>query len=115
LVDAALDSRDRDEELVLGRDTQITGFVRGRSVNFADCVGGFVGMNRFSADYMQHLFSFMQRLFETHGRGFKYERVFHRLLAEGAPVPSYLDSAGIGWVNVNHPADVARARMLASR
>jgi len=115
MVDARLDSRGRDEELVLGHEGRVTGFVRGRGVDFAECVGSFVGMNRFSAGYMQHLFTFMEQLFAVHGRGFKYERVFHRLLTQSAPVPDYLDSAGIGWVNVNHPEDVARAEALLSR
>lgn len=115
MVDAGLDSHEREEELVLGHEGRVTGFVRGHGADFAECVGGFVGMNRFTAEYMQHLFTFMEQLFAAHGRGFKYERVFHRLLTQPAPVPGYLDSAGIGWVNVNHPQDVARAEALVSR
>ncbi len=109
LVDPDLDSAERDEELVLGRDGRVTGFVRGRAADFADCAGGFVGMNRFSPGYMRALFDYMGELFAREGRGFKYERVFHRMIHERGLAPAYLDTGGLGWVNVNHPRDVERA------
>jgi choline kinase len=112
LVDPGLDSSGQDEELVLGNAGRVSGFVRGRARDFPHCVGAFVGMNRFGAAYMDRLFAFMQELFEREGRGFKYERVFHRMLAEQGAAPAYLDSGDLGWVNVNHPRDVARAESL---
>jgi choline kinase len=114
LVDPSLDCGTRDEELVLGRARQVTGFVRGRTGDFADYVGAFVGMNLFSAHYMSELFELMHGLFASEGRMFKYERVFHRLIEEHGLAPEYLDTAGLGWVNVNHPEDVDRARRLVA-
>jgi choline kinase len=115
LVDPGMDSTVHDEELVLGQAGRVTGFVRGRARDFADCVGGFVGMNRFSPAYMRRLFAFMETLFAREGRGFKYERVFHRMLIEQDIAPAYLDTGTLGWVNVNHPHDVARAEALLAR
>jgi choline kinase len=112
LVDPDLDTSNQDEELVLGDRGRVSGFVRGRAGHFVDCVGGFVGMNRFSAAYVDSLFSYMETLFSREGRGFKYERVFDRLLKDTGVGPAYLDTAGLGWVNVNHPQDLERAQEL---
>lgn len=112
LVDPDLDTSAQDEELVLGHDGRVSGFVRGRVDRFDDCVGAFVGMNRFSAAYMDSLFSYMETLFAREGRGFKYERVFDQLLRDTGVGPAYLDTAGLGWVNVNHPQDLERAEAL---
>lgn len=112
LVDPGMDSAEHEEELVLGDAGRVSGFVRGHARDFAHCVGGFVGMNRFSAAYMHRLFAFMETLFEREGRGFKYERVFHRMISEHGAAPAYLDTAALGWVNVNHAHDVTRAESL---
>lgn len=112
LVDPGLDTTRHDEELVLGSAGRVSGFVRGRAASFAQCVGGFVGMNRFGPRYMASLFGFMETLFRDEGRGFKYERVFDRLLRDTGIGPAYLDTAGLGWVNVNHARDLARAEAL---
>jgi NDP-sugar pyrophosphorylase family protein len=63
---------------------------------------------------MSELFELMHGLFASEGRMFKYERVFHRLIEERGLAPEYLDTAGLGWVNVNHPEDVDRARRLVA-
>jgi len=115
LVDPAVDRAARDEELVLGRAGRVTGFVRGRGRDFADCAGELVGMSRFSPAYMRRLFAFMETLFAREGRGFKYERVFHRMIEAQGEAPAYLDTGGLGWVNVNHPQDLARAEALLAR
>jgi choline kinase len=113
LVDPALSSAAHDEELVLGAKGLITGFVRGRSAAFEDCVGGFVGMNRFSTHYMRELFNFMDTLFSgqfaADNHGLKYERVFDRLARERGIAPHYLQTATLDWVNVNRPQDLPRA------
>ena len=106
LVDPELDTTERDEELVLGSHGQITGFVRGRAPKHDRYVGGFVGMNRFSPQFMRALYAFMQNLFAGGERGFKYERVFHKLLSTTRVQLEYLSSNGFAWVNVNHPHEI---------
>lgn len=115
LVDPDLSTAHQDEELVLGRAGRVTGFVRGRAADFDDCVGGFVGMNRFSPGYMDRLFHYMETLFRDEGRSFKYERVFHRLLQDTGVGPAYRDTAGLAWVNVNRPRDLERAEAMVSQ
>ena len=113
LVDPALNSEAHDEELVIGTGGFVSSFVRGRCAALQNCVGGFVGMNRFSAHYMHELFDFMDTLFAASSTsdnlGLKYERVFDRLARERGVTAQYLDTAGLDWVNVNRPEDIARA------
>jgi choline kinase len=113
LVDAALRGGTRDEELVLGANALVSGFVRGHGAEFENCVDGFVGMNRFTAGYVRELFCFMDTLFRAPAAPnhlkLKYERVFHRLAQEPNVRPRYLHTAGLDCVNINHPHDLARA------
>lgn len=112
LVDASLDSESREEELVLGAAGRVSGFVRGRASQHAQCVGGFVGMNHFSIDFMSTLFGFMDEFFPRHGRGFKYERVFDLLLQSTGVAVDYVDTGGLAWVNVNHANELIQAQRI---
>lgn len=112
LVDPGLAARDRDEELVLGQQGRITGLVRGRTGDHPGCVGGFVGMNRFSSGFMGALFQYMESYFAANGRGFKYERIFDRLIHDTPSVLHYLETAGLPWVNVNHARELETARRI---
>ncbi len=112
LVDPTFDTSRQEDELVLGSDGHVTGFVRGHAHAFNDCVGAFVGINRFTPEFMQTLFDFMDDFFAVHGRRYKYERVFHRLLDGTGAMMRYLDTAGLDWVNVNHHAELNRAERI---
>jgi choline kinase len=120
LVDPMLRGVSQDEELVLGSNGMVTDFVRGRGTSFDNCVGGFVGMNRFSKHYMGELFDFMDTLFAKPvaptNLGLKYERIFNRLAHERGIKPRYLDTGGLDWININRPDDLTRAiAMLRTR
>ena len=114
LVAPELDTTERDEELVLGNHGQITGFVRGRAPEHDRYVGGFVGMNRFSAEFMAALFAFMRDLYAEGDRSYKYERVFHKLLSTTNLRLEYLSTNGFAWVNVNHPQEIAIGEQIVS-
>jgi len=101
MVDPRIATPEQDEELVLGKNHRITGFVRGRTRDYPDYVGGFVGMNRFSPAYMERLFGHMDNLFSRRGRQFKYERVFDDLLRRQGIGPDYLEIGERPWINVN--------------
>ena len=101
MVDPRIGTQEQDEELVLGESLRITGFVRGRTQDYPNYVGGFVGMNRFSPAYMERLFAHMDDLFSRRGRQFKYERVFDDLLRQHGIGPDYLDIGERAWINVN--------------
>ena len=112
VVDPGAVREDRDEELVLGHAGTVTGFVRGRPGGHPACVGAFVGLNRFSATYVQALFDLLEALGDDERRGLKYERVLDRLIRTRGLAPAWLDCAGLPWVNVNHPDDLARAEAV---
>ena len=112
MVDPYLAAATQDEELVLGSGGRVTGFVRGRTADYPDFAGGFVGMNRFSPRYMDRLFRHMDELFAERGRMFKYERVFDDLLQRHGIAPGYLEIGGHRWVNVNQQDNLRLATAI---
>lgn len=115
LVDDTLETADRDEELVLGRDGVVSGLYRGRTSDHPDCVGGFVGINRFSAKFMGELFDYMSPFFAERGRMFKYECVFDAFIGDRGWRVNYLETKGLPWINVNHESDYEIAKEIARR
>jgi|GEM_PF-1491855 len=113
LVDCAYANRQREEELLRGRDGLVTGLVRGRGSELRDVVGGFVGINRFSAPFMERLYAFMGDFFAAHGRRWKYERVFDALIRDGGAHIHYLPTNGLAWININDEQAYQTARGLA--
>lgn len=115
LVDETLESFNRDEELVLGRGGIVSGLYRGRVSDCPDCVGGFVGINRFSAEFMGALFDFMVPLFADRGRMFKYERVFDAFIKAQDWQVNYLLIQGLAWININHEDEYETAKAIARK
>ena len=115
LVDETLRTEDRDDELVVGRDSVVSGLKRGRADNYTDFVGGFVGINRFSTEFMAELFQFMHGFFVDKGMMYKYERVFDAFIQETRARVHYLRTGGLPWINVNHVADYEIAKRIAKK
>ena len=113
MVDENFRAGEREEELVLGENGQISGLQRGIGANFPDLVGGFVGINRFSAEFMHSLYHFMDDFFASHDRQHKYERVFDAFINETNTPLHYCVTNGLAWVNVNHQHDLDGARAIA--
>lgn len=115
LVDKHLQPDGRDEELVLGTSGIVSGLRRGRAADYPDFVGGFVGINRFSAGFMETLFQFMTGFFAERGKMYKYERVFDALIRETGACVQYLETDGLPWINVNHETDYELAKRIARK
>lgn len=115
LVDETLETPERDEELVLGRDGIVSGLYRGKVSDHPDCIGGFVGINRFSAEFMGALFDYMTPLFAERGRMFKYERVFDAFIKDREWRVNYVKTKGLPWINVNHESDYEIAKEIARK
>jgi choline kinase len=115
LVDDTLETVERDEELVLGRDGVVSGLYRGRVSDYPDCVGGFVGINRFSAKFMGALFNFMLPFFAERGRMYKYERVFDAFIKDRGWRVNYVETKGLPWINVNDESDYEIAKQIARK
>ncbi len=115
LVDESLDTRSREEELVLGRDCVVSGLYRGRVSDNQDCVGGFVGINRFSSDFMSALFSYMDQHSQHYIRMHTYEQVFDAFIRNRSWQVNYLETKGLPWVNINREADYDVAKQIARK
>ena len=115
LVDDTFANLEREEELVAGRDGVITHLVRACVHEVPDLVGGFVGINRFSAAFMGRLYDYMDGFFATRGRDYKYERVFDAFIADTGASVRYGPTGGLEWINVNHEDEYRAAREIAAR
>lgn len=113
LVDEDLDTTSRDEELVRGRDGVVSGLYRGRASDYRDCVGGFVGINRFSSAFMGALFNHMDRRFAGDIRMHTYEHLFDSFIRERGWRVNYLETHGLRWININHQSDYEIAKRIA--
>ncbi len=115
LVDERLETPDRDEELVRGGGSIVSGLYRGRTQDRPDCVGGFVGINRFSAESMGGLFDYMDQMLaegETIGT---YESVFDAFIKERGWRVNFVVTKGLPWINVNHESDYEIAKQIARK
>ena len=115
LVDETLETSDRDEEMVRGQNGIVSGLYRGRTEDHPDCIGGFVGINRFSAEFMGDLFDYMTPFFAERGLMFKYERVFDAFIKDRGWRVNYLETTGLPWINVNHESDYEIAKKIARK
>lgn len=115
LVDDTFATGDREEELVTGRVGVIERLVRGRDDEVEGYAGAFVGINRFSAEFMDALYRYMDGFFAARGRMFKYERVFDAFIRDTGAEVHYLPTRGLPWINVNHEDEYQAARDIAAR
>lgn len=115
LVDERIQPQQQEEELILGRDGHISGLKRGLATDWPDVVGGFVGINRFSADFMGRLFTYMGPFFASHGRQQKYERVFDHFIQHTDTTLGYGCIGALEWLNINYEFDYEQAQRLAVR
>ncbi len=114
LIDDSFVTGDREEELVLGKDAVISGLQRGLARDFPDYVGGFVGINRFSASCMESLYDYMDTFFEARGRQQKYERVFDSFIKDTGTTFNYLSTEGLAWININREDEYELAQGIAA-
>ncbi len=115
LVDDMMEPGDREEDLLMTRGTRVTGIERGLERDWPGHAGVFVGINRFSASFMGALYAYMDEFFSRHERRYKYERIFHRFIAETGADVHIATTGGLRWVNVNREEDYALAQAVARR
>lgn len=115
LVDDMMDPGDREEDLLMTRGTRVTAIERGLARDWPGHAGVFVGINRFSASFMGTLYAYMDEFFSRHERHYKYERIFHRFIAETGADVHIATTGGLRWVNVNREEDYALAQAVARR
>lgn len=115
LVDKMLETPERDEELVRGENGVVIGLYRGRTWDHPDCVGGFVGINRFSAESMGRLFDYMGEILAERGVIGTYESVFDAFIKERGWQVNYLTTGGLPWININHEEEYEAAKRIAEK
>lgn len=110
-VDNQFESFTNDEVLVCGNAERVTHIATIDSSPVA-IMGEVVGINKWSASFVDRLFAFMEEFFDEHGTNHNWEPVVDAFLASGAAVCSPLvprTTDGRRWVNINYEEDLQRA------
>lgn len=99
-----------DECVVTGKDGIMTGFKDGIPIENSKEVGELIGINKWSADYMEQFYDFMEDYFTKHGKNHKYEPVLDAFIKEKGLLAHYVESDGLPWVNINYEDDYRKVQ-----
>ncbi len=112
LIDNNPENKNTEEELVIGDKEEIKGFERGIFSKDKKFLGEFVGINKFSPEFMENLYKFMDSLGDKI-KILKYEKVFDKFINFTKNKINYLKTGGLKWVNVNNEYSFEKAKKLA--
>jgi len=110
IIDKNPRNKNLEEELVLGRNGIVTGFKRGVHSKESESAGEFLGMSKFSRDFMEKLYNYMEKYFEERGPNHKYERVLNDFIKDTGERVSYSDCGKLFLININTEEDYKRAK-----
>lgn len=98
-----------DEVVVTGKNKVMSGFRWGVTRGAEDIAGEIIGINKWSAEFMEKFYVFMGEFFSQNGNNFNYEAILDQFIKEKKVVLHYIPSGGLPWVNINYPEDYFRA------
>lgn len=110
-VDEHFQIRTHDEIVVCGGGGRVTG-LRKVTEKPRDVIGEVIGMNKWTPAVTEELFGFMKDFFARHGRNYNWEPVVDAFLPRTRRVIAPVPSAGLSWMNVNHPQDLLDASSI---
>jgi len=104
-----------EEEMVVGRNGIVEGLKRGIFEEGKGFAGEFIGMNKFSSEFMEMLYNYMENYFEEKGPNHKYERVLNDFIRDSGKKVDYIYSGGLRCININSEEDYEMAKELHRR
>ena len=75
--------------------------------------GEFVGLSKFSSEFMSEFCNFMEEFFREEGKRFNYEIVMDRFLQNNSSKLYYSKIEGKKWININYKEDYDMAQRIA--
>lgn len=99
----------QDEILVHGQNGIITGMTRVGTRDERDVVGELIGYSKFSPEFMEKFYTYMETFLQKQGAQFNYEPVLDLFIQETGIKIHYLTSDGLKWMNINYEADLRHA------
>lgn len=115
IVDENPRNKDLEEELILGRSGVVAGFKRGIHSKEDESVGEFLGMSKFSRNFMNGLYDYMEKYFKEKGWNHKYERVLNEFIRDTGGKILYADCGKSFLININTEEDYKIAKELQRR
>lgn len=113
-VDNRFEAKTNDEVLVCGSPERVKR-IQKITESPADVLGEVVGMNKWSADFLDELFAFMDTYFKKYGTNYNWEPVMDAFLQSSNRLVLPAMTEGKSWMNVNYEEDLREADALWSR
>lgn len=110
-IDNCFESETNDEVLACGTDARVTR-IQKISEDPADVIGEIIGINKWSAKFVDQLFSFMSRYFADNGNDHNWEPVVDAFLRSESVDVHPMTTDGLRWININYEADLERAQAI---
>lgn len=99
-----------DEFVVTGEDEIVTGIGPDKKENIR---GEFLGLSKFSSDFMVAFCDFMENFFISKGRQYNYEIVMDEFLKLKTKQVNYENIGDRKWININYIEDYKKANEIA--
>lgn len=107
----ANDRRDTNEEfVVVGNNGIVEAVGPGKIGNIQ---GEYVGLSRFSSEFMMAFCNYMKDFFVKNGRGFQYEIVMDEFLRTSSLKLHYQNIGRRAWININYLEDYQKVQRIA--
>ena len=99
-----------DELIVQGKDDLVLGMNYNRTENIQ---GEFVGISKFSKEFLIKFCSYMDEFFKKESKKFVYEVIIDKFLEDTKFKINYKKIQGKRWVNINYVEDYEIAKEIA--
>lgn len=100
-----------DELIVQGKDDLVLGMNYNRTENIQ---GEFVGISKFSKEFLTKFCDFMDEFFKKESKKFIYEIIIDKFLQDTGFKINYKKIEGKKWININYVEDYELAKGLAN-
>jgi choline kinase len=93
-----------DEQVVIGQNDLVRELIKG--ANLPTAAGESLGMNLWTAEFMEKYFNFLSRFFDADTMNSNWEQSIKPFLDSSPEVNlSFTKTYGMRWININYPAD----------
>ena len=95
---------DGDEVVICG-ENNITHSIKKRTEVKDNIVGEIIGINKWSLQFIEDFFNFMENYFEKHGKNINWEFVLDNYINNKIISINYLKCGKYKWININYIRD----------
>ena len=100
-----------DECIVTGQNGRIANITFNLSDGYNhDIAGEFIGINKWSKEFMGEFYAHLESYIEEKGNKFSYEIVLNNFINTTKNVLNYIEVGKLSWININYKEDYLKAK-----